>query len=63
MTIEITDLKFNKFAIILDNVFTEEECVKLIKMSEEIPENYEIAKITTYDDKQIIDESYRNNQR
>ena len=62
MEIEITDLKFNKFAIILDNVFTKEECDSLIKLSEEIPENYEIAKIT-YDDEQIIDTSYRNNQR
>ena len=62
MEIEITDLKFNKFAIILDNVFTKEECDSLINLSEEIPENYEIAKIS-YDDEQIIDTSYRNNQR
>jgi len=62
MEIEITDLKFNKFAIILDNVFTKEECDSLIKLSEETPENYEIAKIS-YDDEQIIDTSYRNNQR
>jgi hypothetical protein len=26
MEIEITDLEFHKFAIILDNVFTKEEC-------------------------------------
>jgi glucuronate isomerase len=62
MEIEITDLKFNKFAIILDNVFTKEECDSLIKLSEEMPENYEIAKIS-YDDEQIIDKNYRNNQR
>ena len=62
MKIEITDLKFNKFAIILDNVFTKEECDSLIKLSEEMPENYEIAKIS-YDDEQIIDTSYRNNKR
>ena len=62
MEIEITDLKFNKFAIILDNVFTNEECDSLIKLSEEIPENYEIAKVT-YDDEQIIDTNYRNNKR
>lgn len=62
MEIQITDLKFNKFAIILDNVFTKEDCDHLIKLSEEIPDNYEIAKIS-YDDEQIIDESYRNNQR
>jgi Rps23 Pro-64 3,4-dihydroxylase Tpa1-like proline 4-hydroxylase len=62
MDIEITDLKFNKFAIILDNVFTKEECDNLIKLSEAIPENYEIAKIS-YDDEQIIDTSYRNNKR
>ena len=62
MDIKITDLKFNKFAIILDNVFTKEECDNLIKLSEEIPENYEIAKIS-YDDEQIIDTSYRNNKR
>jgi Rps23 Pro-64 3,4-dihydroxylase Tpa1-like proline 4-hydroxylase len=62
MEIEITDLKFNKFAIILDNVFTKEECDNLIKLSEEIPENYEIAKVT-YDDEQIIDTNYRNNKR
>jgi Rps23 Pro-64 3,4-dihydroxylase Tpa1-like proline 4-hydroxylase len=62
MEIKITDLKFNKFAIILDNVFTKEECDNLIKLSEEIPENYEIAKVT-YDDEQIIDTNYRNNKR
>jgi Rps23 Pro-64 3,4-dihydroxylase Tpa1-like proline 4-hydroxylase len=62
MEIEITDLKFHKFAIILDNVFTKEECDTLIKLSEKIPENYEIAKIS-YDDEQILDTSYRNNQR
>jgi len=62
MGIEITDLKFNKFAIILDHVFTKEECDSLIKLSEEIPENYEIAKIN-YEDEQIIDTTYRNNQR
>ena len=62
MEIEITDLKFNKFAIILDNVFTKEECECLIKLSEEIPENYEIAKVS-YDEEQIIDKSYRNNKR
>ena len=62
MDIEITDLKFHKFAIILDNVFTKEECDNLIKLSEEMPENYEIAKIS-YDDEQIIDKNYRNNQR
>jgi len=62
MEIEITDLKFNKFAIILDNVFTNEECDSLIKLSEEIPENYEIAKVT-YDNEQIIDTNYRNNKR
>jgi hypothetical protein len=62
MKIEITDLKFNKFAIILDNVFTKEECDNLIKLSEEIPGNYETAKVS-YDDEQIIDISYRNNQR
>ena len=62
MDIEITDLKFNKFAIILDNVFTKEECDNLVKLSEEIPENYEVAKIS-YDDEQILDTSYRNNQR
>ena len=62
MEIEITDLKFNKFAIILDNVFTNEECNNLIKLSEEIPKNYEIAKVT-YDDEQIIDINYRNNKR
>ena len=62
MNIEITDLKFNKFAIILDNVFTKEECNSLIKLSEEIPENYEIAKVS-YDDEQIIDTNYRNNKR
>ncbi len=62
MEIEITDLKFNKFAIILDNVFTKEECDNLIKLSEEIPENYEVAKVT-YNDEQIIDTNYRNNKR
>ena len=62
MDIKITDLKFNKFAIILDNVFSKEECDNLIKLSEEIPENYEIAKIS-YDDEQIIDTNYRNNKR
>lgn len=62
MEIKITDLKFNKFAIILDNVFTKEECDSLIKLSEEVSENYEIAKIS-YDDEQIIDKNYRNNQR
>jgi hypothetical protein len=62
MAIEITDLKFNKFAIILDNVFTKEECDSLIKLSEETPDNYEIAKIS-YDDEQVIDTNYRNNQR
>jgi hypothetical protein len=62
MEIEITDLKFDKFAIILDNVFTKEECECLIKLSEEIPENYEIAKVS-YNDEQIIDTSYRNNKR
>lgn len=62
MEIEITDLQFNKFAIILDNVFTKEECDSLIKLSEETPENYEIAKIS-YDDEQIIDTTCRNNQR
>jgi len=62
MEIKITDLKFNKFAIILDNIFTKEECDNLIKLSEEIPENYEIAKVT-YDDEQIIDTNYRNNKR
>jgi Rps23 Pro-64 3,4-dihydroxylase Tpa1-like proline 4-hydroxylase len=62
MKIQITDLKFNKFAIILDNVFTKEECDSLINLSEEISENYEIAKIS-YNDEQIIDKSYRNNQR
>ena len=62
MEIEITDLKFNKFAIILDNVFTKEECYSLIKLSEEIPENYEIAKVS-YDDEQVIDTAYRNNKR
>ena len=62
MEIEITDLKFDKFAIILDNVFTKQECDSLIKLSEEIPENYEIAKVT-YDDEQIIDTNYRNNKR
>ena len=40
MEIQITDLQFNKFAIILDNVFTKEECDCLIQLSEEIPENY-----------------------
>jgi hypothetical protein len=62
MEIQITDLKFNKFAIILDNVFTKEECDSLITLSEEIPGNYEIAKIN-YEDEQIIDTSYRNNKR
>ena len=62
MEIEITDLKFNKFAIILDNVFTKEECDNLIKLSEENPENYEMAKVS-YDDEQILDTSYRNNKR
>ena len=62
MEIEITNLNFNKFAIILDNVFTKKECDNLIKLSEEIPENYEIAKVS-YDDEQIIDTSYRNNKR
>jgi Rps23 Pro-64 3,4-dihydroxylase Tpa1-like proline 4-hydroxylase len=62
MNIEITDLNFNKFAIILDNVFTKEECDSLIKLSEKIPENYEIAKVN-YDDEQIIDINYRNNKR
>lgn len=62
MEIQITDLKFNKFAIILDNVFTNEECECLIKLSEETPENYEIAKVNYYDE-QIIDTNYRNNQR
>ena len=60
MKIEITDLKFNKFAIILDNVFTKEECDSLIKLSEEIPENYEMAKVGN---EQIIDNINRNNQR
>ena len=62
MEIQITDLKFNKFAIILDNVFTKEECDSLIKLSEEIPENYEMAKVGNGDE-QIIDKSNRNNQR
>ena len=62
MEIQITDLQYNKFAIILDNVFTKEECDTLIKLFERIPENYEIAKIN-YDDEQIIDKSYRNNKR
>ena len=62
MEIQITDLRFNKFAIILDNVFTKEECDSLIKLSEEIPENYEIAKVGKGDE-QIIDKSNRNNQR
>jgi hypothetical protein len=62
MEIKITDLKFNKFAIILDNVFTKEECECLIKLSEKIPENYEIAKVS-YDDVQILDINYRNNKR
>jgi Rps23 Pro-64 3,4-dihydroxylase Tpa1-like proline 4-hydroxylase len=62
MEIQITDLKFNKFAIILDNVFTKEECDGLIKLSEGMPENYEMAKIN-YDDEQILDTSYRNNKR
>lgn len=62
MEIQITDLKFNKFAIILDNVFTKEECDGLIKLSEERPDNYEVAKIS-YNDEQVIDENYRNNQR
>jgi len=62
MEIEITDLNFNKFAIILDNVFTKEECDRFIQLSEETPENYEIAKINS-DDEQIIDTTYRNNQR
>lgn len=38
------NLKFDKFAIILDNVFTKEECDDLIELSEKIPENYEMAK-------------------
>jgi Rps23 Pro-64 3,4-dihydroxylase Tpa1-like proline 4-hydroxylase len=62
MEIKITNLKFNKFAIILDNVFTKQECDNLIKLSEEIPENYQIAKVS-YDEEQIIDTSYRNNKR
>jgi hypothetical protein len=62
MEIQITDLQFHKFAIILDNVFTKDECDSFIQLSEERPENYEIAKIS-YDDEQVIDTSYRNNQR
>jgi hypothetical protein len=62
MEIEITDLQFNKFAIILDNVFTKKECECLIKLSEEIQENYQMAKVS-YDEEQIIDTSYRNNKR
>ena len=62
MEIEITDLHFTKFAIILDNVFTKEECDRLIQLSEEIPGNYEIAKVN-YEDEQVLDTSYRNNQR
>jgi hypothetical protein len=62
MEIKVIDLKFNKFAIILDNVFSKEECESLIRFSEEKPENYEIAKVD-YDDEQIIDTTYRNNKR
>jgi hypothetical protein len=62
MEIGITDLHFTKFAIILDNVFTKEECDRLIQLSEEIPGNYEIAKVN-YEDEQVLDTSYRNNQR
>ena len=40
MEIEITDLKFRKFAIILDNVFTKDECDSLIELSEKNPTNY-----------------------
>lgn len=62
MEIQVTDLKFNKFAIILDNVFTKEECDSLIKLSEENPKNYQMAKVN-YNDKQVLDKNYRNNQR
>jgi hypothetical protein len=41
MEIEITDFKFRKFAIILDNVFTKDECDSLIELSEKNPKNYE----------------------
>ena len=41
MEIEITDLKFRKFAIILDNVFSKDECDSLIELSEKNPKNYE----------------------
>ena len=63
MEIKITDLKFDKFAIILDNVFTKEECDNLIKLSEKIPENYELAKINIGYNQQIINSNYRNSQR
>lgn len=63
MEIKITDLKFDKFAIILDNVFTKEECNNLIELSEKTPENYELAKINVGYNQQRINTSYRNSQR
>jgi hypothetical protein len=37
MEIEITDLQFHKFAIILDNVFTKEECDSLHLFTFQMP--------------------------
>ena len=60
---EVTDLKFEKFAIIIDNVFSKKECDDLIALSEKIPENYEMAKINIGYNQQRVNSSYRNSQR
>lgn len=60
---EVTDLKFDKFAIIIDNVFSKKECDDLIALSEKTPENYEMAKINIGYNQQRVNSSYRNSQR
>ena len=51
MEIEITDLKFRKFAIILDTVFSKDECNSLIELSEKNPKNYENVPNPYFDEK------------
>jgi hypothetical protein len=63
----LPEYKF-KYALVLDNVFTREDCERLYSSTggslfDNFSGNWEVAQINAGDDKQYLDTSYRNSER